>query len=208
MALPGSQKSLGPPVIEVQGVSRIFTKRDGTDVVALAEISLSNESEFYPVRRGEFVIIRGPSGGGKTTLLNLLGAIDKPTHGIVKLCGTPIDATMSQRDLADIRLTQIGFVFQTFNLLSAFTAIENVELPMAMLLKDSVSRRRQRAKELLSQVGLHDRLDHLPSELSGGERQRVAIARALANDPAILLLDEPTGVRLCRMSSRLDCPHS
>lgn len=138
-------------------------------------------------------MIRGPSGGGKTTLLNLIGTLDHPTGGKIELTGETIDATSSDAFLADLRLRKIGFVFQTFNLISTMSAFENVELPMTMLSEKSALQCKRRAQKLLTLVGLRDRLEHLPSELSGGEQQRVTIARALANDPEILLLDEPTG---------------
>lgn len=138
-------------------------------------------------------MIRGPSGGGKTTMLNLIGSIDSSTSGELYIMGNKIDKDSSDSFLSELRLKHIGFVFQTFNLLATMTALENVELPMILLGKLSDKERKNRAIGLLKRVGLGDRLDHLPSELSGGEQQRVAIARALSNEPAILLLDEPTG---------------
>jgi putative ABC transport system ATP-binding protein len=162
-------------------------------VVALKGVTLSDTCEFYPVKKGEFVMVRGPSGGGKTTLLNLLGTIDSPTSGTVKILNTPINNASSDAYLSLLRLKHIGFVFQSFNLLATMTAFENVELPMNLLNELPTKERKLRAKQLLVGVGLRDRLDHLPSELSGGEQQRVAIARALANSPDIVLLDEPTG---------------
>jgi len=162
-------------------------------VVALKGVTLSESSEFYPIKRGEFVMIRGPSGGGKTTLLNLLGTIDSPTSGTIKILDSPINNTSSDSFLSLLRLKHIGFVFQSFNLLATMTGFENVELPMNLLNEIPEKERKLRAKQLLIGVGLRDRMDHLPSELSGGEQQRVAIARALANGPDILLLDEPTG---------------
>ena len=138
-------------------------------------------------------MIRGPSGGGKTTLLNLIGTIDSSTSGQLFIMGQRIDNRSSDDFLSKLRLQHIGFVFQTFNLLATMSALENVELPMILLAKHDEKERKRRAIALLKRVGLGDRLDHLPSELSGGEQQRVAIARALANEPDILLLDEPTG---------------
>lgn len=160
---------------------------------ALRNICLDGQSGFYPIREGEFVIIRGPSGGGKTTLLNIIGAIDKASSGSVELFGTVIDASSGDRELSRLRLEKIGFVFQTFNLIATMTAEENVSLPMTLLGKLKAKERKTKSRALLAQVGLQDRNGHLPSELSGGEQQRVAIARALSNAPKILLLDEPTG---------------
>ena len=155
---------------------------------------LSRKQRYFPpIRQGEFVMIRGPSGGGKSTLLNIIGTIDSPTQGAVELLGQPITAASDDDYLSDLRLKHIGFVFQTFNLLSTMSAMENVELPMTLSGELSEQDRRRRAKQLLSLVGLRNRAGHLPSELSGGEQQRTTIARALANNPEILLLDEPTG---------------
>eukprot|EP01119_Soliformovum_irregulare_P018591 TRINITY_DN5736_c0_g1_i1.p1 TRINITY_DN5736_c0_g1~~TRINITY_DN5736_c0_g1_i1.p1 ORF type:complete len:398 (-),score=124.06 TRINITY_DN5736_c0_g1_i1:198-1391(-) len=155
-------------------------------VPALRGVSLT-------VERGEFVCIFGTSGGGKTTMLNIMGTIDKPTKGELKLCGVRINSATKDFDLSMIRLQKIGFVFQTFNLLSSLTALENVEMPMILNGVLSAAERKQRATELLTMVGMGKRLDHVPSQLSGGEQQRVTIARAIANNPELLLLDEPTG---------------
>ena len=143
------------------------------------------------VARGDSVAIVGPSGCGKSTLLNLLGGVDRPTSGTVTIDGERIDR-MRDADATRFRLRHIGFVFQRFYLMPALTAIENVELPMAEA-RVPRGERVERARELLSYVGLGGRFDHRPSQLSGGEQQRVAIARALANRPRLLLADEPTG---------------
>ena len=143
------------------------------------------------VNKGEFVSIMGPSGSGKSTFMNILGCLDRPTTGSYRLNGDEV-ATLSDDELAFVRNKQIGFVFQSFNLLTKLTALENVALPMIYAGMDKKTRN-ERAAALLASVGLGDRMDHLPSELSGGQRQRVAIARALANNPAIIMADEPTG---------------
>ena len=143
------------------------------------------------VQAGEYVAIVGPSGSGKSTLLQLIGGIDAPSSGSVELLGTRIDS-LSDRELTRLRLTRLGFVFQRFHLLPVLTARENVELPMAEAGLGS-RERRDRASELLTYVGLGHRARHRATQLSGGEMQRVAIARALANQPALLLADEPTG---------------
>ena len=143
------------------------------------------------VREGEFLAIVGASGSGKSTLMNMIGVLDRPTSGEYVLDGIPI-ARMSDNQLSDVRNRKIGFIFQTFNLIPRNNALKNVELPMLYAGMDRRTRI-QRAKELLELVGMGDRMDHQPNELSGGQKQRVAIARALANDPPILLADEPTG---------------
>jgi len=155
-------------------------------VPALRGVSVS-------IKRGEFICIFGTSGGGKTTMLNIMGTIDKPTKGELRICDTRISQNTKDIELSTIRLQKVGFVFQTFNLLSSLTALENVEMPMILNGKLSQSERTKRAKELLGMVGMTPRLDHHPAQLSGGEQQRVTIARAIANAPDILLLDEPTG---------------
>eukprot|EP00357_Protocruzia_adherens_P022737 CAMPEP_0115014334 /NCGR_PEP_ID=MMETSP0216-20121206/26008_1 /TAXON_ID=223996 /ORGANISM="Protocruzia adherens, Strain Boccale" /LENGTH=387 /DNA_ID=CAMNT_0002384037 /DNA_START=304 /DNA_END=1467 /DNA_ORIENTATION=+ len=145
------------------------------------------------VKRGEFLCILGTSGGGKTTMLNILGTIDKPTKGEMWFEDLKIKNSTSDEVLASIRLRDVAFVFQTFNLLPPLSALENVELPMTLMGELSKPQIRKRAKELLDSVGLGHRYNHLPNQLSGGEQQRVTIARALANRPKVLLLDEPTG---------------
>jgi len=143
------------------------------------------------IKRGEYISIMGPSGSGKTTLFNMVGGIDRPTRGRVFIDGVDI-AKLDAYELAWLRCRKIGYIFQTFNLIPVLTASENVALPMTFLGVDK-EERHKRAVELLDTVGLGDRVDHRPTELSGGQQQRVAIARALANDPAIILADEPTG---------------
>jgi ABC-type lipoprotein export system ATPase subunit len=151
-------------------------------VNALVDVSVS-------IGRGEYVAIMGPSGSGKSTLLNLLGALDRPSGGEVYFGGRPLSAA---KDLDRFRAQKVGFIFQSFFLLPTLTASENVQIPMFESALPA-ARRAERAAELLAAVGMSHRADHLPSQLSGGERQRVAVARALANDPVILLADEPTG---------------
>ena len=155
---------------------------DGAEVRALDGLTMT-------VERGEFVAVMGPSGSGKSTLLHILGALDRPTSGEVWVNGQNLARI---RDLDTFRARKVGFVFQLHNLIPTLTARENVEVPM---MGQPVGRRerRRRAEELLERVGLRDRMNHLPNQMSGGERQRVAIARALANNPALLLADEPTG---------------
>ena len=157
----------------------------GTETVhALREVSLE-------IQRGEYLAIMGPSGSGKSTLMNLLGCLDSPSGGSYELNGSRV-SEMNDNELAEIRNREIGFIFQTFNLLPRSDALRNVELPMVYAGVSSAERR-QRALETLSHVGLAERVHHKPNELSGGQRQRVAVARALVNRPSILLADEPTG---------------
>jgi putative ABC transport system ATP-binding protein len=143
------------------------------------------------INKGEYVALMGPSGSGKSTLMNILGCLDTPTSGTYILNSKDV-SKMHDDDLAEIRNKEIGFVFQTFNLLPRTTALDNVALPM-IYAGYSKTDRSERAKEVLTQVGLNDRMDHQPNQLSGGQRQRVAVARALVNKPSIILADEPTG---------------
>lgn len=143
------------------------------------------------IEKGEYVALMGPSGSGKSTLMNIIGCLDTPTRGVYSLNGTNV-SDMTDDDLASIRNVEIGFVFQSFNLLPRTSAIENVSLPLVYA-GVSKKERIERAQTVLEKVGLGDRADHKPNELSGGQRQRVAIARALINNPSIVLADEPTG---------------
>jgi len=145
------------------------------------------------INRGEFIVILGKSGGGKTSMLNIIGTIDKPTKGDLYIAGKRISSKTTDTEVANLRLRRIGFCFQTFNLIGSMTAAENVELPMILHGTLSSSEIKKRAISLLTHVGLEDRAGHLPSQLSGGEQQRVTISRAIANNPDVLLLDEPTG---------------
>lgn len=170
-------------VIEIKKIVRDFKLGQET-VHVLKGIDLE-------IERGDYIAIMGPSGSGKSTLMNLLGCLDTPTSGNYILNNKDV-SKMSDDELADIRNREIGFVFQTFNLLPRTTALDNVALPMvyAGLSKND---REVRAKEVLTNVGLEDRMDHKPNQLSGGQRQRVAVGRALVNHPSIILADEPTG---------------
>ena len=170
-------------VIDIQGITKTYVNGK-LSVPVLHGIDLV-------VNKGEFVSIMGPSGSGKSTFMNILGCLDRPTTGSYRLNGDEV-ATLSDDELAYVRNKQIGFVFQSFNLLTKLTALENVALPM-IYAGVNKKMRIERATQLLQSVGLGERIDHLPSELSGGQRQRVAIARALANNPAIIMADEPTG---------------
>eukprot|EP00033_Pygsuia_biforma_P001675 GCRY01001879.1.p1 GENE.GCRY01001879.1~~GCRY01001879.1.p1 ORF type:complete len:325 (+),score=80.02 GCRY01001879.1:204-1178(+) len=186
-------KALGDVVIECDNISKTYKLDSREDSVhALNDVTICHGNEIFPIRKGEFVMLRGASGGGKTTFLNILGTIDEPTTGSLSLLGRNVDFSSKDSLLAKLRLNEIGFVFQSFNLLSALSAFENVELPMTLANQLSKKERTKRALSLLKTVGLQDRINHLPSELSGGEQQRVTIARALANEPSMLIMDEPT----------------
>jgi ABC-type lipoprotein export system ATPase subunit len=178
MSMPTPQ----PVVVEAIDLSKIYGDSKTIQVRALDQVSLK-------IYAREFVAVMGPSGSGKSTLLHLIGALDKPTSGRVLVKGQDISA---QHDLDGFRSRTVGFIFQLHNLIPTLTALENVEVPMqGQGLNDRA--RRARATELLELVGLGERVNHLPGQLSGGQRQKVAIARALANNPSIVLADEPTG---------------
>jgi putative ABC transport system ATP-binding protein len=180
---PRVTRPRGPLVIGIEGVSKLY-KMGAETIHALRGVALQ-------IHRNEYIAIMGPSGSGKSTLMNMLGCLDTPTSGLYEFNGKSV-AHMSDDELAEIRNREIGFVFQTFNLLPRSDALHNVELP---LIYAGIRRQKriERAREALESVGLGDRLHHRPNELSGGQRQRVAIARALVTRPSIILADEPTG---------------
>ncbi|MFG6491414.1 ABC transporter ATP-binding protein [Microbacterium sp. P03] len=171
------------PIYRLTAITKTYSQK-GRSIVALKGVDLD-------LQAGDFVAVQGPTGGGKSTFLQLLGALDRPTSGSIALGGTEL-SNASDAALGRLRATEIGFVFQGFNLIPTLTAIENVEMALEPLHVPAADRRR-RAAEALAQVQLADRQDHLPGELSGGQQQRVAIARAIVKDPRVLLADEPTG---------------
>ena len=192
------------PVIEMRGIKREYkmgsksASKSKNDNGLTAVIVRALRGVDFFAEEGEFVSVMGPSGSGKSTLMNILGCLDKPSDGTYTLDG--LETSTSDSDtFAYIRNRKIGFVFQSFNLLARTTALENVELPLFYRRaeknqkKQTVINRKEMAVNALKEVGLHERMDHFPSQLSGGQQQRVAIARAMVNDPAFILADEPTG---------------
>ena len=171
------------PIIKLKGINKTYEMGD-SEVNALSDVDLD-------IERGDFLVIVGPSGSGKSTMMNLVGALDFASKGDIFLDEQNIEH-LTESGLAQVRGKKIGFVFQTFNLIPTLTAIENIALPM-IFQGVSKEERMERAEKILGQVKLTHRRTHLPNELSGGERQRVAIGRALANDPEVILADEPTG---------------
>lgn len=179
----GEKRMSNKPLVELTNICKYYSSGEA-QVRALDGIDLT-------IHQGELLSILGPSGSGKSTLMNILGCLDKPTNGEYQLDGKDV-AQLSANELAAIRNQRIGFVFQSFNLLEYASALDNVALPLVYS-GVKAKQRRERAAQLLEQVGLGDRLDHKPNQLSGGQKQRVAIARALVNDPQIIFADEPTG---------------
>lgn len=189
-----AQEQVQEHVISLNGIVKRFYIGKPNELEILHGINLE-------VERGGFVSIVGESGSGKSTLMNIIGALDRPTEGEYRLQGKNIGEA-KDRELSSIRNQEIGFVFQTYNLIPRTTALENVELPM-LYGKMKKTERRERARELLELVGMKERMLHKPEELSGGQKQRTAIARAMANDPSIILADEPTGALDSETSRRI-----
>lgn len=189
-----AQEQVQEHVISLNGIVKRFYIGKPNELEILHGIN-------FEVERGEFVSIVGESGSGKSTLMNIIGALDRPTEGEYRLQGKNIGEA-KDRELSSIRNEEIGFVFQTYNLIPRTTALENVELPM-LYGKMKKTERRERARELLELVGMKERMLHKPEELSGGQKQRTAIARAMANDPSIILADEPTGALDSETSRRI-----
>ena len=181
---PFDKFKLKKPIIQMKNIRKSYYIGKPNQLEILHGIDLT-------VYEGEFVAIVGESGSGKSTLMNIIGALDRPTEGSYILDGVDIQKA-DDKSLSEIRNRKIGFVFQTFNLIGRQSALKNVELPM-LYAKVPAKERNERAKQLLEMVNMSDRMNHQPNELSGGQKQRVAIARAMANDPAIILADEPTG---------------
>lgn len=189
-----AQEQVQEHVISLNGIVKRFYIGKPNELEILHGIN-------FEVERGEFVSIVGESGSGKSTLMNIIGALDRPTEGEYRLQGKNIGEA-KDRELSSIRNEEIGFVFQTYNLIPRTTALENVELPM-LYGKMKKTERRERARELLELVGMKERMLHKPEELSGGQKQRTAIAHAMANDPSIILADEPTGALDSETSRRI-----
>lgn len=172
-----------PPIVSIRHVSKDY-ELGTTKVHALQDVT-------FDIQPGEFLSIAGPSGSGKTTLLNLIGCVDQPTAGTVVVADEDV-SRLSEKELTSLRLTKIGFIFQSFNLISVLTVFQNIELPLLLQQKHSAAERQARVMDLLVQVGIGEYAAHRPNELSGGQRQRVAIARALVTRPKLVLADEPT----------------
>ncbi|RFP65539.1 ABC transporter ATP-binding protein [Hymenobacter lapidiphilus] len=182
-----------PPIIQTDDISKVY-RMGAEEIHALQSVSIT-------IQRGEYVAFMGPSGSGKSTLMNIIGCLDTPSGGSYVLNGHDV-SNMSDNQLADVRNREIGFVFQSFNLLPRATSLDNVALPL-IYAGYGKSERHEMAREALRSVGLADRALHKPNELSGGQRQRVAIARALVNNPSIILADEPTGALDTRTSHEI-----